>query len=146
MPELIEGTKYDREKSPLDLFDEEAYEAVSDVLAFGARKYARHNWRKGIAWSRLIAAAKRHIAAFNRGEDYDPETGLPHTAHAMCCLMFLTWYLNHRREFDDRYFEANSATAPAAPGLLGAAQASQPALTQKHMWGISDTLTSPARV
>ncbi|WP_442880072.1 dATP/dGTP diphosphohydrolase domain-containing protein [Aurantimonas sp. A2-1-M11] len=45
-----------------------------------------------MAWSRLRGALDRHMAAFDHGEDTDPETGLPHLAHAACCLTFLLSY------------------------------------------------------
>lgn len=98
------GVKYDGDKVRMDLLDAYAIEQLSAVLTFGATKYAAHNWRKGIAKSRLIAAAFRHLFAYLRGEDKDPETGLSHAAHAMCCCMFLLG-LEHRVDLDDRYKE-----------------------------------------
>lgn len=97
------GLKHDADKPRFDLIDAEAMEQLAKVLTFGAKKYAAHNWRKGIAYSRLIAAAERHINAIKRNEDNDPETGLPHAAHAMCCLMFLIWQQKHRVYMDDRW-------------------------------------------
>jgi hypothetical protein len=41
---------------------------------------------------RYIATAFRHLAALARGEIYDKETGIPHTAHCMACLLFLLWH------------------------------------------------------
>jgi hypothetical protein len=73
------------------------------VLKFGADKYAEHNWRKGFAWSRPLAAAMRHLTAFNDGEDKDPESGLSHLAHAACCIMFLLEFEKTHKELDDRY-------------------------------------------
>ncbi len=99
------GQKYDCGKVRMELLDPEAIEQLAKVLTFGANKYAAHNWRGGIAFSRLIAALLRHVFAFIRGEDRDPESGLPHIAHAMCCCMFLLG-LRARSEFDDRYKEA----------------------------------------
>lgn len=75
---------------------------VARVLAFGAKKYARHNWRLGMDWSRLIGAAMRHLAAFTRGELHDPETGLHHLGHLGCCLMFLIVYERDGIGTDDR--------------------------------------------
>lgn len=98
------GLKYDQDKARMDLLDSHAIEQLARVLGFGARKYAAHNWRKGLAKSRLIGAALRHLFAYLRGEDTDPETGLSHAAHAMCCCMFLLG-LEHRAELDDRYKE-----------------------------------------
>ncbi len=62
-----------------------------------------HNWRGGITYSRLIGAALRHIFAILRGEDLDPESGLPHVHHASCCLMFLSAMMSHRKDLDDRW-------------------------------------------
>jgi hypothetical protein len=76
---------------------------VSTVLAFGAKKYGEHNWRKGISQSRLIGAALRHTFAFLRGEDKDAESGLSHLYHAGCCLMFAAEMLHTRPDLDDRY-------------------------------------------
>jgi ADP-heptose:LPS heptosyltransferase len=44
----------------------------------------------------------RHLAAWQRGEENDPETGLPHLAHAMCNLRMLTLYSKTYPEGDDR--------------------------------------------
>ena len=95
--------KFDTDKLPLNLLSTEAMNQTAAVLKFGAIKYAEHNWRKGFAWSRPLAAAMRHITAFNDGEDTDPESGLSHLAHAMCCIMFLLEFQKTHPELDDRY-------------------------------------------
>lgn len=100
------GLKYDAEKVRVDLLDPEWLEQVGQVLTFGAKKYAAHNWRGGISYSRLIGAMLRHTFAILRGEDVDHESGLPHSAHASCCLMFLSWMMTHRKDLDDRYKQA----------------------------------------
>ena len=97
------GIKYDKEKSRVDLLDAEWMISVADVLTFGAGKYAAHNWRGGISYSRLIGAALRHLFAIMRGEDIDPESGLPHVSHLSCCAMFLFSMMRHRSDLDDRY-------------------------------------------
>lgn len=83
------GIKHDSNKTRLELLPFAALEAVGDVLAQGAKKYDDHNWRKGFTYSRLIGASLRHIFAFAKGEDKDPESGLSHLAHAACCILFL---------------------------------------------------------
>lgn len=95
--------KFDDQKPRMDLLDAYAIEQLSLVLTFGSRKYAAHNWRKGLSYSRLIAAALRHIFAYLMGEDKDPESGLSHIAHAMCCCMFLLGMSQMRPELDDRF-------------------------------------------
>lgn len=100
----MSGAKHDGGKPRTDLLDTAWLLEVAKVLEFGSRKYAPHNWRKGIQTSRLIGAALRHILAYNNGEDTDPETGLSHLAHASCCLMFETnRQLLGREDLDDRY-------------------------------------------
>lgn len=95
--------KFDQDKLPLHLLSTEAMNQTAAVLAFGAQKYAEHNWRNGFAWSRPLSAALRHITAFNAGEDTDPESGLSHLAHAACCIMFLLEFEKTHPNLDDRY-------------------------------------------
>ena len=104
VPSFSPGVKFDANKPRMDLLDAHAITQLAQVLTFGAQKYEAHNWRRGISKSRLIAAALRHLFAYLGGEDKDPESGLSHVAHAMCCAMFLLG-LEHRSELDDRYKE-----------------------------------------
>jgi hypothetical protein len=97
------GIKLDAEKPDMSLLSSTALLKTAEVMSFGKRKYAAHNWRKGINYSRLIAAAMRHIVAYNNGEDKDPESGLSHLAHASCCIQFLIEFENTRTDLDDRY-------------------------------------------
>jgi len=84
------GVKYDDDKPRFDLIPPIALAQVVDVLTHGAQKYAPENWRYvQDAEQRYFAAAQRHLWAHKRGELNDPETGLPHLAHATCCLMFM---------------------------------------------------------
>jgi len=99
------GTKYDGGKVRMDLLPSEALFRIAEVLTFGAAKYDSHNWRKGFKWSRTYAAAQRHLAAWNEGEDVDPESNISHLAHAACCLMFLLDFEKTKKELDDRYTE-----------------------------------------
>lgn len=102
----VVGLKHDanyNEKPPMALLDPEFLEGVAKVLGFGANKYAANNWRNGIATSRLISAAYRHLGAINKGEDVDPESGLPHSYHLGCCVMFLSSMLQTRPDLDDRW-------------------------------------------
>lgn len=95
--------KDDSEKNRLDLLSPWATEGLGRVLTHGAKKYADHNWRKGMDWSRLIAAAKRHLLAFEKGEDIDPESGHPHIDHAAACIHFLSEYQKLGNGIDDRW-------------------------------------------
>ena len=97
------AVKFDSEKARLDLLSTPAMLGVGRVLTYGANKYAENNWRKGMKWSRLTAAALRHLFAFIGGEENDAESGLPHLDHALCCLMFLSEYQKTGIGTDDRW-------------------------------------------
>jgi hypothetical protein len=90
MSELREGLKADIGKARWDLLPLEGLSPVVDVLTYGAAKYAPGNWRHvSDAEPRYFAAAMRHLTAWRMGQKIDPESGHPHLAHAMCCLLFL---------------------------------------------------------
>jgi hypothetical protein len=102
--------KFDTGKPPMSLLPPEAMMELAAVLGFGAKKYDAHNWRKGCDWSRLSDAALRHIFAWIGGEDLDPESGLNHLAHAMCCLAFLIESAKKQYGKDDRYGQGRQET------------------------------------
>lgn len=85
------GVKHDDGKLQWDLLPWEALEPVVRVLMYGARKYpSADNWRRvNDHRSRYVNACLRHIIAAQKGEYTDDETGEPHLAHAVCCLLFL---------------------------------------------------------
>ena len=84
------GMKFDGGKLDYTLVPWEGMDEVVKVLEFGAKKYARDNWKKvENADTRYLAAAFRHLVHHNNGEAADPETGISHLAHATCCMLFL---------------------------------------------------------
>ena len=97
-----EGLRYNEGKIRYDLIPTFANQQFARVLGKGAEKYGEQNWEKGMAWSSVIASLKRHIAAFESGEDFDAETGLLHMAHAMCNVSFLLEYYKIYPQGDDR--------------------------------------------
>lgn len=103
LAEKATGIKHDSGKEPLDLIPSEALLQLARVLQYGATKYASHNWRGGLAWSRVYAAVMRHLLKWNAGQTVDEETGLNHLAHAMCGIAFLLEYAKTKPELDDRY-------------------------------------------
>jgi hypothetical protein len=107
------GAKYDRGKNPLELLPTRPLEAIARVLEFGAKKYAPNNWRAGIAYSRVYAAILRHVWAWWRGEDNDPETGLPHLAHAGCEILFVLEYVLSSNDLTTRLDDRAGNDAPA---------------------------------
>lgn len=109
--------KFDSEKAGMDLLPVGAKKAIAEVFDFGAKKYARHNWRNGFNYSRLIAAAERHLDAFNDGEDLDPESGKSHLAHLGCCVMMLLESTIKGYGTDDRYKSENAIVTTANPDV-----------------------------
>lgn len=93
---------FDSGKRRVDLVPPELIEAVADVLAKGAEKYTEYNWQKGMEWMKLYGSALRHLLAFRKGEDKDPESGLDPIAHAICDLAFLLVYRRTHPELDNR--------------------------------------------
>ena len=94
--------KDDNAKTRYDLLPPELIEETAKVLTFGAQKYSAHNWAQGASWSRYFSATMRHMWAWWRGEDNDPETGFSHLAHAACCLSFLIAYQRRGLGEEDR--------------------------------------------
>jgi len=87
---MSKGIKWDHDKPRFDLIPPYIEEEVAKVLTFGARKYAPDNWKKvPDGKRRYLSAIRRHYQAFRKGEQLDPETGLHHMAHLICCAMFL---------------------------------------------------------
>lgn len=97
------ATRYDQDKLDWSLVPMQHLEGMVRVLMFGTKKYAPHNWRKGFPPSRITNSLQRHLNAFNTGEDIDPESGLPHTAHILCNALFLAGNQAEHPEMDDRY-------------------------------------------
>lgn len=96
------GLRFNEGKTRHDLVPQFAQEQYARVLTKGAEKYAERNWERGMKWSKVLASMKRHILAFESGEDYDKETGLLHMAHVMCNAGFLAEYYKIYPQGDDR--------------------------------------------
>lgn len=98
-------------KPPLDLLEMPAEIEIARVLATGAAKYGRKNFRHGGAINASVygAAIRRHIGAWLNGEDEDPDSGLSHLAHVGACVHVLFASMEAGTYVDDR--------GPAPPTL-----------------------------
>jgi hypothetical protein len=84
------GRKFDGGKTQFGLMPPFALTEFADVLTYGAKKYNPENWKwVPDAKRRYFDAAMRHMWAWKCAVKNDPETGLHHMAHAMCCLAFI---------------------------------------------------------
>lgn len=89
-PSVCVGMKYDSDKPMYNLLPSNAINSMAQVLTFGAKKYAPNSWQSvpdGL--ERYRAALLRHTFAIQRGEYLDQESGLPHSAHILCCAAFI---------------------------------------------------------
>lgn len=78
---------------------------VGRAFGYGAKKYADDNWRhgNGLAYRRLLGAALRHCYQWSSHENLDPESGLPHLAHAAASVLMLLDLVLHKHGVDDRW-------------------------------------------
>lgn len=99
--------KFDNDKPPIHLIPADILCDIANVFKMGAEKYGVNNWRDDAdttSWSRTYSSLQRHLIAWQTGEDTDPESGLPHLAHATTQLMILMVQAKyHDKEMDDRY-------------------------------------------
>ena len=86
----MSGMKFDSDKLDYTLVPWAAMEEIVKVLDFGAKKYARDNWKHvQDAEHRYTKAAFRHLIAHNNRESHDQESGFSHLAHLGCCVLFM---------------------------------------------------------
>lgn len=85
-----------------DLLPPDALEAVARVYGYGASKYDDGNWLRGYPWGWSFGALMRHLWAFWRGEETDPESGHPHLAHAAFHVLALLTFSARGLGTDDR--------------------------------------------
>lgn len=100
------AVKHDDGKPDWSLVPFESLEGMVKVLEFGAKKYDGWNWTTngGFSYMRVMRSCLRHLFAWSRGEDLDPESGLSHIHHAMCNLLFISHYIGNKDKYtkDDR--------------------------------------------
>lgn len=114
------GGRFDGGKAPVHMVDPILVTEVAKVLHWAATRkspppYPADNWRKGMAWTRVVSSALRHAFDILRGEDFDAESGLPHWAHLGCNVMFGLRYLADKIGVDDRYRGETPALVSQAP-------------------------------
>jgi hypothetical protein len=97
-------------KPPLRLVPGALMLHCARVMALGARKYGPYNWReKAVRYTIYLEAAMRHIISALDGEENDPESGEPHTAHAAACMGIVLDAKSLGKLIDDRPFPGKSA-------------------------------------
>ena len=93
--------RYNTGKPDYSLIPIAAMQEAAKVLEYGASKYERDNWRRPTHWSVSFACLQRHLAAWQSGEDNDPESGRNHLGHAFCNILQMLHMLeNHPEELE----------------------------------------------
>lgn len=101
----MKGDRYNEGKPLMSLLPPLALEEVAKVLTYGKEKYAAWNWLKGLDHMSILDSMERHISAWKKGEDVDPESGLLHISHAACNALMLVEMMILRPDLDDRPLE-----------------------------------------
>lgn len=90
-------------KPPLRLVPAALIIQTARAMALGAKKYGPYNWRdKKVRRTVYLEAAMRHILCALDGEDLDPESGVPHEAHAAACMGIILDAMQIDAMIDDR--------------------------------------------
>lgn len=96
------AARFDSGKPRYDLIPPYALHEIVLVYTYGCFKYDSDNWWKGMSWRKVIGPMLRHIFKWMRGENYDPESGLHHLAHAAWNAITLFCYQVKGLGHDDR--------------------------------------------
>lgn len=92
------GLRYNAGKRKWSLVHYQSLEPMIEVLEFGAKKYAPHNWMKGLDPKEVLESLQRHLAKLMDGEEKDAETGVSHIGHIMCNAMFYSYFELQNKE------------------------------------------------
>jgi len=107
------GLRYNSGKAELHQVPTSLNFAVAKCLMYGAQKYEKGNWRKGMSWMAVYDCLDRHMKKWLDRDPADEESGLPHLYHAAANIAFLIEYSKTCPELDDRFkgkvFEAGSS-------------------------------------
>ena len=99
---------YSKGKPGVDQIPVEVLLEWGEVFTYGEDKYFRDNWKSGNEWHEFYGSLLRHAYAFWKGEDIDPESGLPHLAHLTWNAGALRYYQIHGLGTDDRPIQEES--------------------------------------
>lgn len=111
------GLRHNKGKIRFDLLEPFAIEELAKVFTRGAEKYEDNNWLKGMKWSKMRASLGRHLAAYDKGEDFDFDptcndcksgtctnhTNLYHISQVAWNALAILSYYKHYPQGDDRY-------------------------------------------
>jgi hypothetical protein len=128
-------------KAPLDLLEGTAEEAIARALQTGALKYGKKNYRTiRIFASTYGAAIRRHIDAWNDGEEDDPESGLSHLAHIGANLHVLFGAMDAGTFEDDRGPQPRTEEQEEASARSNAQHSASDELNITHVTAVEGSI------
>lgn len=86
-------------KPPIHLILWKPLRWLIKIRIYGSKKYPDAENYKKVDYLDWYDACMRHLIAWAEGERLDPESGLPHTAHALCNLCYLIEMTEKEAEF-----------------------------------------------
>ena len=86
-----------------DLIPNRGLNEVNKVLSSKLDKHEIHEWMRGMKWSEVISSLKKHLTAFELGEDYTQEGNLS-IAEVATNALILAEYFYINPAGDDRIF------------------------------------------
>jgi hypothetical protein len=89
---MEQSLRYNTGKPQWSLVDFKSLEPLVRVMEYGAQKYARENWKKGLDLNQILESLSRHLFALMSGEQIDPESGCEHIGNIMANAMFYKYH------------------------------------------------------
>lgn len=90
--------RYNQGKPQWSLVDFKSLEPMVRVMEYGAKKYARENWKKGLDLNQILESLSRHLFALMSGEIVDSESGQEHIGHIMANAMFWQYHYEKNKQ------------------------------------------------
>jgi len=97
------AARFDEGKLRYELIPSYALEQLAKVYTYGAQKYDKDNWRKGLHWLQTIGSLLRHVYAWKKGETLDQESNCHHLSMAVWNCFSLMSYEKYSVGIDDRH-------------------------------------------
>lgn len=91
----VETQRFNEGKTDWTLVHFPSLKPLLSVLAYGANKYSKDNWKNGGVNTEktvIMQSMLRHVLALAGGEERDKESKLHHIGHIMANCMFYTYH------------------------------------------------------
>lgn len=104
----MKADRFNKGKTQWSLVHFESISELPKVLEFGAKKYSRDNWKKGLDPNEILDSMQRHLAQLIDGNTHDDESKLHHIGHIMCNCMFYMYHENNKFNNGETKKETNT--------------------------------------